>query len=304
MLAILIDWLLPVGAGTGRARDACDGRASSHRSRAVHDQAVAEAVKRLGIETVTVQHRLGRGHAYARGGDRRARGPQCGRHRTGRWHADGCGGAASRDACPARRAADDDRAAGVRGTRSAHRGAAGGDAAEAEEAAARQRLQRLEQLLKDGAASVRSVEEARAQHRSAWRRSRPRASASAGVAEVRSAPKASSRSLRRSMASCSRCPRRPARRLPRRRRSSRSRRSTRCGSGCRCYAGDVDADRRQRNRPSVQEARCVRTPRLERPASPRRCKATRGGVGRSRTTRSSGRSRRCGLASACSPSSR
>jgi len=37
-------------------------------------------------------------------------------------------------------------------------------AAEAEEAAARQRLQRLEQLLKDGAASVRSVEEARAQH--------------------------------------------------------------------------------------------------------------------------------------------
>ena len=37
-------------------------------------------------------------------------------------------------------------------------------AAEAEETAARQRLQRLEQLLKDGAASVRSVEEARAQH--------------------------------------------------------------------------------------------------------------------------------------------
>lgn len=37
-------------------------------------------------------------------------------------------------------------------------------AAEAEEQAARQRLQRLEQLLKDGAASVRSVEEARAQH--------------------------------------------------------------------------------------------------------------------------------------------
>lgn len=36
--------------------------------------------------------------------------------------------------------------------------------AEAEELAARQRLQRLEQLLKDGAASVRSVEEARAQH--------------------------------------------------------------------------------------------------------------------------------------------
>lgn len=36
--------------------------------------------------------------------------------------------------------------------------------AEAEEQAARQRLQRLEQLLKDGAASVRSVEEARAQH--------------------------------------------------------------------------------------------------------------------------------------------
>jgi RND family efflux transporter MFP subunit len=38
-------------------------------------------------------------------------------------------------------------------------------AAEAEEAAARQRLQRLEQLLKDGAASARSVEEARGQHR-------------------------------------------------------------------------------------------------------------------------------------------
>jgi cobalt-zinc-cadmium efflux system membrane fusion protein len=37
-------------------------------------------------------------------------------------------------------------------------------AAEADELAARQRLQRLEQLLKDGAASVRSVEEARAQH--------------------------------------------------------------------------------------------------------------------------------------------
>ncbi len=37
-------------------------------------------------------------------------------------------------------------------------------AGEAEEAAARQRLERLEQLLKDGAASVRSVEEARAQH--------------------------------------------------------------------------------------------------------------------------------------------
>ena len=37
-------------------------------------------------------------------------------------------------------------------------------AAEAEELAARQRLQRLEQLLKDGAASVRSLEEARAQH--------------------------------------------------------------------------------------------------------------------------------------------
>ncbi len=36
--------------------------------------------------------------------------------------------------------------------------------AEAEETAARQRLQRLEQLLKDGAASARSVEEARAQH--------------------------------------------------------------------------------------------------------------------------------------------
>ena len=36
--------------------------------------------------------------------------------------------------------------------------------AEAEETAARQRVQRLEQLLKDGAASVRSVEEARAQH--------------------------------------------------------------------------------------------------------------------------------------------
>jgi RND family efflux transporter MFP subunit len=38
-------------------------------------------------------------------------------------------------------------------------------AAEAEELAARQRLQRLEQLLEDGAASVRSVEEARAHHR-------------------------------------------------------------------------------------------------------------------------------------------
>jgi RND family efflux transporter MFP subunit len=37
-------------------------------------------------------------------------------------------------------------------------------AAEAEELAGRQRLQRLEQLLKDGAASVKSVEEARAQH--------------------------------------------------------------------------------------------------------------------------------------------
>jgi RND family efflux transporter MFP subunit len=37
-------------------------------------------------------------------------------------------------------------------------------AAEAEELAARQRLQRMEQLLKDGAASVRSVEEARAQY--------------------------------------------------------------------------------------------------------------------------------------------
>lgn len=37
-------------------------------------------------------------------------------------------------------------------------------AAEAEETAARQRLQRLEQLLKDGAASVRGVEEARAHH--------------------------------------------------------------------------------------------------------------------------------------------
>jgi RND family efflux transporter MFP subunit len=37
-------------------------------------------------------------------------------------------------------------------------------AAEAEEVAARQRLQRVEQLLKDGAASVRSAEEARAQH--------------------------------------------------------------------------------------------------------------------------------------------
>jgi membrane fusion protein, heavy metal efflux system len=36
--------------------------------------------------------------------------------------------------------------------------------AEAEELAARQRLLRLEQLLKDGAASVRAVEEARAQH--------------------------------------------------------------------------------------------------------------------------------------------
>ena len=36
--------------------------------------------------------------------------------------------------------------------------------AEAEELAARQRLQRLEQLLKDGAASLRSVEETRAQH--------------------------------------------------------------------------------------------------------------------------------------------
>jgi RND family efflux transporter MFP subunit len=36
--------------------------------------------------------------------------------------------------------------------------------AEAEELAARQRLERLEQLLKDGAASMRSVEEARAQH--------------------------------------------------------------------------------------------------------------------------------------------
>ncbi len=36
--------------------------------------------------------------------------------------------------------------------------------AEAEEVAARQRVQRLEQLLKDGAASLRSVEEARAQH--------------------------------------------------------------------------------------------------------------------------------------------
>jgi RND family efflux transporter MFP subunit len=37
-------------------------------------------------------------------------------------------------------------------------------AAEAEEHAARQRLQRLEQLLQDGAASVKAVEEARAQH--------------------------------------------------------------------------------------------------------------------------------------------
>lgn len=37
-------------------------------------------------------------------------------------------------------------------------------AAEAEELVARQRLQRLEQLLKDGAASMRGVEEARAQH--------------------------------------------------------------------------------------------------------------------------------------------
>jgi RND family efflux transporter MFP subunit len=40
----------------------------------------------------------------------------------------------------------------------------GVSSAEAEELAARQRLQRLEQLLKDGAASMRAVEEARAQH--------------------------------------------------------------------------------------------------------------------------------------------
>ena len=50
-------------------------------------------------------------------------------------------------------------------SRPAHRGAAGGaPRRKPRRLAARQRLQRLEQLLKDGAASVRSVEEARAQH--------------------------------------------------------------------------------------------------------------------------------------------
>ena len=44
------------------------------------------------------------------------------------------------------------------------------EAAQAEAEAARLRLQRLEQLLKDGAASVRSVEEARGQLQVARRR--------------------------------------------------------------------------------------------------------------------------------------
>ena len=77
-------------------------------------------------------------------------------------------------------------------------------AAEAEELAARQRLQRLEQLLKDGAASVRSVEEARAQHQvtvaALDRRAR---AAGRRVRRTRSARRASSSSRRRSTASFS-----------------------------------------------------------------------------------------------------
>ena len=109
------------------------------------------------------------------------------------------------------------------------------EAAQAEAEAARLRLQRLEQLLKDGAASVRSVEEARAQlqiNEAALNAARDR------LAAVRQGPVGPRRarlpSPRLSTASFSRYPRlrdKPSRRP---RRCCRSRRSTPCGFVCRC----------------------------------------------------------------------
>ena len=68
--------------------------------------------------------------------------------------------------------------------------------------------------------------------RSAWRRSRPPASASRERRRIQSALKGSSPSLHRSMGLCSGCPRCRARRSPHRLLCWRSRRSTRSGSGC------------------------------------------------------------------------
>ena len=102
---------------------------------------------------------------------------------------------------------------------------------QAETEAARMRLQRLEQLLTDGAASARSVEEARAQlqvSQAALNAARERLD---GVRGDRPGPRGKLPSRRPSMASFRLFPPRRDRRWRPRRRCCRSRRSARCGCG-------------------------------------------------------------------------
>ena len=137
---------------------------STHRSRSLDDHADGGRRQAARHPDRRREDRRRGGHADAGRRSGRARGPQRGRDRTGRRHADGTAGAAAGRArrrgdrlmtiAPLVPAERDQRIEAQRAVTSA----------EAEELAARQRLQRLEQLLKDGAASVRSVEEARAQH--------------------------------------------------------------------------------------------------------------------------------------------
>ena len=117
----------------------------------------------------------------------------------------------------------------------------GVEAAQAEEQLARQRLQRLEQLLKDGATSMRAVEEARAQLEVA--------TATLNAARERlKTHRTDDRRIWRPCRSARRLPERscryPPRKdkpSPRRRRSRRSRRSSTLWVKVPLYAGDASA---------------------------------------------------------------
>ena len=122
-----------------------------------------EAVKRLGIETVTVKtesaaatRSLGGEVAVPEGRMVTVTAPVAGTL---------TGGPALQPGARvrARRPPDDPRAARIVRTRSEHRGAARRRRGTSRGRHGRRRVSRLEQLLKEGAASVRSVEEARAQ---------------------------------------------------------------------------------------------------------------------------------------------
>ena len=118
------------------------------------------------------------------------------------------------------------------------------ETAQAETEAARLRLQRLEQLLKDGAASVRSVEEARAQLQVRRRRSMPRANDWSAVRQGPVGPQgeiAITAPLDGVIQTVSAA---PGRRWRRRRRCCKSHRSARCGCGFQCsraMSSEIDA---------------------------------------------------------------